>query len=165
MRERKRHTHPASKSGAQRAQQAPAAGSSVGDIVNRHTPGTPIGNPMATRQPRFINMPSQSFHEMLNQVTDVQMQFGSLSARLKGKFNNSPYTMLRWLEVPENRPEALKLGLVVPTPEEAQALAVEAAKARRTEQVDVFREALKPDPEAQPDYKPKGGNKKEGTPS
>lgn len=157
---RRRHTH--TKSGPSNTQQAPALGSRVSDIVARHAPGTPVGNPLATRQPRFFDMPAETYHEMLNKLTDTQTLFGSLSARLKGKFNNDVYQLLRWIAKPENRPEAVKLGLLVPTPEEAQELAVLAAKARRGEQVDLIREAMKaesspkPDPEAQPDYGKKG---------
>lgn len=152
---RRRHVHP--KTGPGKTVQAAAVGNRVSDIVARHAPGQPVGDPRATRQPRFMVMPSQSYHDMLNQVTDVQTTFSSLSARLKGKFHNSPYQLLRWLEEPNNRPEALELGLVVPTPEEAQELAQKAARARRTEQVDLIREAMKSeapkaDPEAQPDY-------------
>lgn len=162
---RRRHAHPAS--GPGKTVQAAAVGNRVSDIVARHAPGQPIGDPRATRQPKFLVMPSQSYHEMLNQVTDVQTTFSQLSARLKGKFGNSPYQLLRWLEKPENRSEALDLGLVVPTEEEAQELALKAAKARRTEQVDLIREAMAPkaDPEAQPDYQkgakkpPEGGTK------
>lgn len=153
---RRRFSHP--KSGPGKTVQAAAVGNRVSDIVARHAPGQAIGDPRATRKPKFLVMPSQTYHEMMNQVTDVQTTFSSLNSRLKGKFQNSPYQLLRWLEQPSNRPEALELGLVVPTDEEAAELALKAAKARRTEQVDLIREAMapKPDPEAQPDYK-KGG--------
>lgn len=158
---RKRHAHPIGNKADSKVVQAAAAGNSVAEIVSRHRPGQMIGDPRATRQPRFLDMPSQSYHDMLNQVTDVQTSFASLPARLKGKFGNSPYQLMRWLEVKENRPEALKLGLVIPTDEEAAELAREAAKARRGEQVDLIKEAMKPDPEAQPSYKAsaQGGTK------
>lgn len=145
-------------SGNSKVKQAPAQGISTQDIVNRHQPGMPIGNPMATRMPRFMDIPSESYHEMLNKITDVQSSFRSLPARLKGKFQNDPYQMMRWIEKPENRAEALKLGLVVPTDEEAAQLATEARKARVTEQVDIIREALKPDPEANPINPHAGGS-------
>lgn len=158
---RRRHAHPPT--GPGKTVQTAAVGNRVSDIVARHAPGQAIGDPRATRKPQFLVMPSQSYHEMLNQVTDVQTTFSQLSARLKGKFQNSPYQLLRWLEKPENRSEALDLGLVVPTDEEAQELAQKAAKARRTEQVDLIREAMaeapKPDPEAQPNYTPSKGGK------
>lgn len=159
---RRRHTHPAPRSQRNPAHQAAALGTSVSDIVGRHTPGQPIGDPRASRQPKFLWMPSKSYHDMLNEVTDAQNAFKSLPARLKGKFNNDPYQMMRWLENPQNRAEGLKLGLLQPTEEEAQELAREAAKARRTEQVGLIREAMRPDPEAQPEFgrKPpkKGGD-------
>lgn len=149
---RRRLVHP--KSGPSKTVQSAAVGNRVSEVVARHAPGQAIGDPRATRKPKFLVMPSHSYHDMLNQVTDVQTTFAQLSSRLKGKFQNSPYQLLRWLEKPENRSEALDLGLVVPTEEEAQELAQKAAKARRTEQLDLIREATapKPDPEAQPDY-------------
>lgn len=154
---RRRKTH-AKPSGDSKTRQADAAGSSVSDIVARHVPGAPIGDPRATRMPKFLNMSSDTLQDLLNRATDAKLAFQGLSARLKGKFSNDPVTMLRWCEVPENRQEGIKLGLIVPTPEEAHKLAQEAAKARRGEQVDLIREAMRPDPEAQPNYNtPKGG--------
>lgn len=154
-RSKRRHSHPLP-DGKSKTLQAPAKDARVSDIVNRHTPGQAIGDPRATRMPRFLDMPSQTLHEILNKATDAKLAFQGLPSRLKGKFNNDPVVMLRWTEQPENRKEALKLGLLIPTPEEAQQLALEAAKARRTEQVDLIREAMRPDPEAQPSFPKKG---------
>lgn len=146
-------------SGKSPTRQDASMGLQTSEIVNAHRPGMPIASPLgiggAPRMPRFMDMPADSFHEMMNKVADVQSAFASLPARLKGKFGNNPYQMMRWVQNPDNRKEALKMGLVVPTPEEATELAKEAAKARRTEQVEIFREALKSDPEAQPEYRAK----------
>lgn len=148
-------------SGKSKTLQEPGQSASVRDIVARHVPGQAIGDPRATRMPKFLDMPSETLHELLIKAEDAKLAFQGLPSRLKGKFNNNPVTMLRWTEQPENRKEALKLGLLVPTDKEAQELALEAAKARRGEQIDLVREAMRPDPEAQPDYKaknpPKGG--------
>lgn len=152
---RRRHTH-AKPTGNSKVQQSPAAGNArVSDIVGRHTPGQYIGDPRATRMPRFLDMPSETLHEVLMKADAARLAFSSLPARLKGKFSNNPVLMLQWLEQPENRKEALRLGLILPTEEEADELAVEAAKARRGEQIDLIKEALRPDPEAQPDFEPK----------
>lgn len=153
--------------GTSKTQQHHAPMAETSSIVNRHLSAAQgqtlanIGNPRASRQPMFIDVPSESFHESLNRVTQVKLMFSSLPARLRGMFSNDPYQMLLFIENPANRPRALKLGLVEPTDEEAQALAVEAAKAQRVAQVDLIREAmaLKADPEAQPSYKPPEGAK------
>jgi len=152
---RKRHFAPGP-SGKSKTQQSPATETRVSDIVARHKPGQAIGDPRATRMPKFLDMSSDTLHDLLNRAAMAQLAFAGLPARLKGKFNNNPVIMLKWTEQPENRLEALKLGLVVPTPEELQKLALDAAKARRSEQVGIFQEALRADPEAQPDFK-KGG--------
>lgn len=156
-----------SPSGNSKVQQSPAAGSErVSAIVARHTPGQYVGDPRATRMPKFLEMPSMTLHEILMKADQARLAFGSLPSRLKGKFQNNPVLMLQWIEQPENRQEALKLGLVVPTPEEAHKLAGDAARARRGEQIDIIREAHRieeavvSDPEAQPSYGKKGGPSK-----
>lgn len=168
---RKSHHRPPS--GKSQTQQHFRDESNINNIVDKHMRGpgrfgAPIGNPNPNRQPRFTVMPSMSYHEMMNTVTDMQFQFQSLSARTKGKFNNDVYQMLRWLENPNNRKEALEMGLVNPTEEEhAQMMRNETRQ-----QVNLLREALAPeppksdsgapkaDPEAQPDYQ-KGTAKKD----
>jgi len=139
--------------GSSKTQAHHAKGARVSDIVSRHAPGQSIGDPRATRQPRFMDVPSETYHEALNRVCDVKNQFMSLGSRLRGRFANDPFQMLRFVEDPKNRAEALKMGLLVPTEEEAEALSIEAMKARRGEQVDLIREAMKADPEAQPTFK------------
>lgn len=159
VRKTKRGAHPPS--GPSKVSQSAAVGTRVSDIVNRFGPGNPIGIPgPAAKKPRFIDVSAEDYHTMMNRITDANTQFAQLPSRLKGMFGNNLYQMLRFVENPDNRPRALELGLVIPTPEEASELAKKAAKARRAEQVDLIREAmtpLKPDPEAQPDYKPKKG--------
>lgn len=156
-RNHKRHTHATPDGTSKTIQSAGGNTGRVSDIVARHAPGTPIGDPRATRMPKFLDMPSHTLHDILNKAANVNIAFQGLPSRLKGMFHNNPVTMLQWVEQPENRPRALELGLVVPTPEEAMELAKKAAKARRNEQVDLIREAMRPDPEAQPNYNRQGG--------
>jgi len=144
----RRKIHHRKPSGDSKVEQHHAPQAETSSIVNRHAPGQYIGDPRATRKPMFLDIPSESFHESLNRVCDVQNAFGSLPARIRGIFHNDPFQLLRFVENPENRSKALKMGLVVPTDDEASALAVEAAKARRTEQIDLIREANKPPPES-----------------
>lgn len=142
-------------------QQHHAASSDINAIMARHAgnaPGVPVGNPSATRMPRFEALSSQSYHEMLNRVTDIRSKFATLPSRLRRRFNNDPYQMFRFLEAPENRFEAVKLGLVHPTEEEHAQLLL-AQESERQETIRKAQEALgqlnafpRPDPEAQPSY-------------
>lgn len=133
--------------------------------------GVPLGDPNATRQPRYMDVPSQSYHEMMNQVTDMRSDFMQLPARIRRKFNHDLYQLLRFLEVPANRQEALELGLVAPTEEEYEQLLEESRKRRarlweKEVQMDLEEEAEKagdeasrPDPEANPRPPRKGAKK------
>lgn len=141
--QRRKVVHPPP-SGDSKVEQHHAPQAETSAIVNRHKPGQFIGDPRATRQPMFMDVPSESYHESLNRVTRVKQTFEALPARIRGTFNNNPYELLMFIENPVNRPKALKMGLVVPTEEEAVALGIEAAKARRGEQIDLIREAMQP---------------------
>ncbi len=57
----------------------------------------------------------------LNQVLEAQEAFASLPAFLRDRFANEPANLLRFLSIPENQEEAIKLGLATapdpPSPE------------------------------------------------
>lgn len=111
-------------------QQNAAPGQDINAIMARHVQSRsrlPPGNPAATAQPRFDNVSSMSYHEMLNFVTDNRSRFMTLPAKLRRKFNHDPYQMLRFLEDPSNRMEGLRLGLLTPSEEEYQTLEMEIA--------------------------------------
>lgn len=143
----------------------------INTLVKRHLGGAPgrtlhnIGDPRASRQPKFFDMPSASFHEMLNSVTDVQAKFASLSAKTRARFGNSPYQLLRFVENPENLQEAVKLGFVA-DPDILEAMAdkeaAETAEQLKREQEAAGQQNMMPraDPEAQPGYKPPEGGKR-----
>lgn len=59
------------------------------------------------------------FQTAQNQVRHAIEQFMTLPAKLRAKFDNSPQKLLTFLEDPENRDEAIAMGLVnkpEPTP-------------------------------------------------
>lgn len=111
-----------STTGPSLTQQSKGPDSDINNIVRKHMrtalPGTPIGNPSATRKPRFMDISSVDYQMMLNRVTDTQQKFASLPSRLRSRFRNDPHQLLRFVDNPENRAEALRLGLVIPTEEE-----------------------------------------------
>lgn len=128
------------------------------------------GNPDG-RQPMFIDVPSESFHEMLNKVTAIQETFRRIPARLRARFANSPAVLMDWLKDPQNRVEAVRMGLIN-DPEIAaqlQQAAFQASQeaARRQaddpfDQVDLVDEADKADSPVKPGSKPpqKGGKER-----
>lgn len=121
--------------------------------------GAQIGNPAATRKPQFRDISSIDFHAMCNKVIDVQNHFASLPSRTKGRFNNDPYQLLRFIEDPNNRSKALDMGLLTPTDEEVMQEHEEALRKNGAVQEDLLtqskEQAPKPDPEANPRMAPK----------
>jgi len=105
------------------------------------------------KPPQYADFTSIDFQEMQNTIADVQFNFQSLPARLRSKFQNSPYQLLRWLENPANEAEAVKYGLIDKeemTPEgikaaaDAQKAAEDAYNAANgVEQTDLVKQAAK----------------------
>lgn len=121
----------------------------------------PMGNPSATRIMHFADCTANDFQVMQNTLAMVQTQFMGLPSRLRTRFSNRPEVMMTWLEKPENRDEALKLGLVTPTLEDHDRqmdLVDEANRIGEIADMEEYRkwkaslkaEAPKSDPEANP---------------
>ncbi len=60
----------------------------------------------------FGDATGYDFHEAMNFVVAAQQQFEQLPSDLRNRFNNDPGQLLTFLEDPENREEARKLGIV-----------------------------------------------------
>lgn len=105
-------------------QQHHARGATPAEIVATYARTGMINQ--RNRQP-IPELPSQSYHEMLNMVADVKFAFESYPAPVRRRFSNDPFMALRFVEDPKNALEALKLGML--TPEAAErVLASEAEK-------------------------------------
>lgn len=52
------------------------------------------------------------YHGMMNTVLNAQNAFGSLPSHLRARFENDPGKLLAFLQDPNNRDEAIKLGLI-----------------------------------------------------
>lgn len=75
--------------------------------------------PQTQRQPMFGDFTSLDFHQMQNKILDINGQFMSLPSKLRARFANSPYQLIRFVENPANYAESIKLGLIQkPVPEE-----------------------------------------------
>lgn len=71
--------------------------------------------------PTSFNMPTygdftgiSDYHSALNIVREADEQFLSLPAHIRARFDNDPGKLIEFLEEPDNRDEAVKLGLVTP---------------------------------------------------
>lgn len=154
-----------------KVQQHHALGNSASEIMAKHLRGPnrllPPGNPGATREPRFVDLPSESYHQMLNKVSEIKTKFAMLPARVRTMFGNDPGQMLRFIEKPENREKCVRLGLVPMTDEEFMRLSAEAEDVRKgfRKPQEPERGSHLPDPEAQPDFGGKGRQKPKSTPS
>jgi len=52
------------------------------------------------------------YHSALNQVIAAETEFMTLPAQLRARFDNDPQELIEFLNNPENKDEAMKLGLV-----------------------------------------------------
>lgn len=85
----------------------------INNIIERWTrTGVPPTNPSIPRYGDFSTV--QDFHTSMNIVISAQEHFSSLDARTRSRFGNDPVLLLEFLSNPENKDEAIKLGLVLP---------------------------------------------------
>lgn len=119
-----------------------------------------IGSPNGERSPFYFQMASADYQTMVNKVMDMKSAFMRLSGKMRAKFNNDPHQLLRFVEDPANYNECVKQGWII-DPDVKEALDAEQMDLEK--QAKVAGEssvALKPDPEANPNYKPPEGAKK-----
>jgi len=150
--ETRRGMHP--ESGPNPVPQSDVERTDINYMSTKHLQARMQGNPNG-RKPMFIDVPSLSFHEMMNKVATIREDFASLPARIRGRFYNDPHVLLSFIEKPENRREAVRLGLIH-DPELSYQMERERQQkaAQKVEQTSLVPQA---DPEAQPSYKaPKG---------
>jgi len=100
--------------------------------------------------PTYGDVSNVDYLTMLNTVADVENTFSRLSSKLRAQFQNSPQQMVRWVNNPENREKAIKMGLLKPATVEPDYRAI-------MEGTDTHPKA---DSESQPNYSPKGGEPK-----
>lgn len=73
-------------------------------------------SPLSPRYGDFTGI--GDYHTALNQVIAAEDEFMSLPANLRARFENDPAQLIEFLNNPENKDEAMKLGLVNQEPAE-----------------------------------------------
>jgi len=86
--------------------------------------------PQKTISPRYGDFTGISdYHGALNQVIAAENEFMTLPAYLRARFDNNPQELIEFLNNPENKDEAIKLGLVNKTEASAPVLESTSEKA------------------------------------
>jgi len=69
--------------------------------------------PNKTLSPRYGDFSGiGDYHSALNQVIAAEGEFMTLPAQLRARFDNDPQELIEFLNNPENKDEAVKLGLI-----------------------------------------------------
>lgn len=71
-----------------------------------------FGDNQSNRQPMYADFSSIDFMEMRNAIVDIDAEFASLPSKLRTRFQNDPHQLIRFVENPNNREEAMQLGLL-----------------------------------------------------
>jgi len=86
--------------------------------------------PEAPLSPRYGDFTGiGDYHTALNQVIAAEDEFMSLPAQIRARFENDPSQLIEFLNNPENRNEAIDLGLVNKSVELPQVVEVPQEKA------------------------------------
>lgn len=90
-------------------------------------------NPLPPMQGDFSEYgPGTDFLSAQNYLVEAQASFDALPAKIRARFQNNPAELLNFLEDPENRSDAIKLGLLNPEAESPPAVLPEASKPKKS---------------------------------
>jgi len=105
-----------------KAQQQFAKETDINVITEKYLTGkTPgIGQPRNNRQPIFGDFRSNDFQAMQNHLADIEGEFSTLPPKVRRRFKNDPFQLLRFVEDEANREEAIKLGLLPEPPPKSE---------------------------------------------
>lgn len=90
---------------------------SLSNIISRVMKGGGLAAGVPVRRGFYGDISNApTFIQALNVVANAQARFAELPAKVRDQFNNDPATMLRFVDDPENKEAAIKLGLL-PAPD------------------------------------------------
>lgn len=99
------------KVGDDRKTKSGAAQTDIAAVLRRAQTGA-LSSPV---QGRFMDLTAIDFMAANNRIVDGRRAFSQLPSRIRARFQNDPYQLLRFLDDPQNKEEAIKLGLLNPT--------------------------------------------------
>lgn len=120
---------------------------------------------------RYEDVSSHDYMAMRNFIADKESLFRGLPARVRARFGGDFYQLLRWIENPANREEAVKLGIFDASKANQEQMALQTApKAPKAPEGEGVEDPFEPeddlpraDPEANPRPRknppPKGGRR------
>lgn len=97
----------------------------INDIMRKYSQTGYLTDPTkrASRQAIFGTSVDQnmSYHDMQVKLQEIDEEFMQIPANIRKRFKNDPMELMKFLNDPENRVEAQKLGLIpCPEPEHIQ---------------------------------------------
>lgn len=96
---------------------------------------TGLVNAVNKHQPQYGDVTGVDFQSAMTTIVKAEQMFGDLPSSVRKRFQNDPAEFLSFVNDPENRDEAVRLGLIiepspeVPVPPAADSAASEAPKA------------------------------------
>jgi len=92
----------------------------INNIINKYEKTGQL--PLSNKVGRYADYSELTDYQgMLQTIQDAQDAFMELPALIRSKFRNNPGEMINFLQNPNNREEAIKLGLVNPQPNQSMA--------------------------------------------
>lgn len=85
----------------------------INSIISRYKVTGVLGDPMDNREPVYADC--SSIPDLLtaqNFIIQANDDFMALPSSIRKRFDNSPVSMLQFLQDPNNREEAIQLGLI-----------------------------------------------------
>lgn len=105
-----------------KTQQHFKADADIHTIMDRYTHTGLYYDPLKppTRQPQYGDYSNVDYQGLQNTIAKINNDFSLLPSNIRRMFGDNPQIMIDWLSNPENKEEAIKLGLL-PRKEEAKA--------------------------------------------
>lgn len=85
----------------------------INNIIKRYD-RTGVLSHMAAHEPVYMDVDPITFQDAMQTVINAQQAFESLPSSIRSKFSNNPKEFLEYVQDPNNKDEAIELGLLPP---------------------------------------------------
>lgn len=94
-----------------RTEQAHKKTCDINHIIKKYDK-TGLINHVSKIEAKFGDMTGVDFQNMNNKVFEIKQMFAALPSEIRKEFSNSPTRLLSFMDDPNNRDKAIKLGLI-----------------------------------------------------